>query len=298
MRRRPRFAIAAGLVLTAGLAGSASPIPPPGFLTATRWTLDDPLFGGFSAIELAGDGLTFTAITDRGGFTHARLTRNAETLITSIDADPVHLLKGKGSKPLGLGRTDSEGLAIAPDGTAYVSFEGVTRVLRYRRLDGPAENLPIPAAFRRMTINASLEALAIDADGTLYTLPERPSANNRPFPVYRFQAGVWDDSLSIRRAGSYLPVAADIGPDGRFYLLERQFRGLSGFGSRLRRFDLSPGGLTDERTLLESPVGLHDNLEGLSIWRDARNRLRATMISDDNFFFLQSTEIVEYLLPD
>jgi len=42
----------------------------------------------------------------------------------------------------------------------------------------------------------------------------------------------------------------------------------------------------------------HDNLEGVSVWRDADGALRATLVSDDNFRFLQQTEIVEYLLPD
>ena len=93
-------------------------------------------------------------------------------------------------------------------------------------------------------------------------------------------------------------MAADFGPDGRFYLLERDFRPLGGFASRLRRFDIGEAGLGAEVTLIETPFALHDNLEGLSVWRDDRGRLRATMISDDNFIFVQQTQIVDYLLPD
>jgi hypothetical protein len=50
--------------------------------------------------------------------------------------------------------------------------------------------------------------------------------------------------------------------------------------------------------LLETPVGLYDNLEGVSIWRDDAGHLTATMVSDDNFAFFLRSEIVEYRLPD
>ena len=298
MRRRPLFAVAAGLVLAAGLEGSANPTAPAGFLGEIRWTMPDPRFGGFSGIEVSADGSSFLAITDRGGFTRARLTRDDSDRITAVAADSIQLLKGQGTGPLKMFRTDSEGLAVANDGRVYISFEGVSRVLRYDRIDGPAENLPIAGAFRNMQINSSLEALAIDADDVIYTVPERSGREDRPFPVYRFRDGVWDDALSVPRAGSFLPVGADIGPDGRFYLLERQFRGWAGFSSRLRRFSMTPNGFINAQTVLETPAGLHDNLESVSIWRDHQNRLRATMIADDNFLVLQNTEIVEYLLPD
>ena len=99
------------------------------------------------------------------------------------------------------------------------------------------------------------------------------------------------------QTGGFLPVSADIGPDGRFYLLERNF-GLFGFRSRLRRWELTEKGPVGEQTLLQTSSGRHDNLEGLSVWRDHSGSLRATMISDDNFRSLQRTELVEYALPD
>ncbi len=298
MRRRSLFGVAAGLLLLASLEGSAGPNPPAGFVGAYRWTLPDPLFGGFSAIEVAADGVGFTAITDQGSFTQGALTRDGDGKISAVSARPLRRLPGLGNLALTPSRSDSEGLAVAADGTAYVSFEGIARVLRYRRLDGPAVSLPVAAGFRRLKINAGLEALAISAEGELFTLPERSGTVDQPFAVFRFRDGVWSEGLTIPRRGEFLPVAADFGPDDRFYLLERAFRGLPGFASRLRRFDLAADGFTGEVTLLETQFGLHDNLEGMAIWRDGENRLRATMISDDNFNFLQNTEIVEYRLPD
>ncbi len=40
---------------------------------------------------------------------------------------------------------------------------------------------------------------------------------------------------------------------------------------------------TDDETLFDSTTGTYDNLEGLSVWRDAGGAIRLTMISDDNF---------------
>ena len=299
MRRRSGLALIAGGLVAAGFGSSALPAPPPGLIGSFTWRMDDPRFGGFSAIALTPDGRQFTALSDRGSFTTGRLIRDATGVITDVAAKPLRLLRATGSSPLAQGRNDSEGIAVARDGTVYVSFEGrgAARVLHYKQIDGPAENLPVPGAFRQMQMNSSLESLAIGPDDTLYTLPERSGTEDRPFPVWRFRGGAWDQPFAIPRRGAFLAVSADIGPDGRFYLLERDFRGIAGFASRLRRFRLTDTALLDETVLLDTPAGTHDNLEGLSVWR-RKTGLVATMISDDNFRFFQSTEIVEYHLPD
>ncbi len=91
---------------------------------------------------------------------------------------------------------------------------------------------------------------------------------------------------------------ADFGPDGRFYLLERDFRWLGGFATRVRRFDVGADGFTGEVTLLGTRFGELDNMEGLSAWRDAAGRIRITLLSDDNFFPLQKTMFAEYVLEE
>ncbi len=298
MRRRTFLAVGVGIFLLAGLQGSASPTDPAGYFGKFVWSKpEDARFGGFSAINVAADGLAFVALSDRGGFLTGRFTRNDKGRISGISASPVALLKGQTEAPLVPSRADSEGLAVAADGTTYVSFEGVARVLRYKRLGGFAENLPDHPDFAQLQKNSALETLAIDGQGTLYTIPERSGGERAPFPVYRFRKGKWDKTLSIPRSGGFLVVDADVGPDGRFYVLERRFLGLAGFGSRLRRFDMGKT-LTGEKVLMEAPGGLYDNLEGLSVWRDSAGQLRATMISDDNFNPLLVTAVVEYRLPD
>jgi hypothetical protein len=258
--------------------------------------MDADGFGGFSGIEVSADGTGFVAVTDRGSWTRGTFRRDAEGRIVAIEAAAVEKLKGRGEAPLKPFRTDAEGLAMADDGTLYVSFEGAARILRYPSFGGSAEILRGPAEFRALSVNGSLEALAVDAKGRLYTLPEETARGTEPFPVFVHDPATgWSQPFDLPRDGAFLPVGADFGPDGRLFVLERQFLGLAGFASRVRAFlPQDPAAVV---TLLETAPGVHGNLEGLAVWTDAAGDIRLTMIADDNFEFFLSTEIVEYRLP-
>lgn len=301
LRRLTGAGIAAFLI-SGSFACAADPAPLPApqvdYVATYVWSMDDETFGGFSGIEISDDGSRFTALTDRAEIRWGDVERDADGRMLALKpAGQAHLLdiKGKWLKPGWQG--DSEGLAIGPDGALWISFEGLTRIARYDSPDSRAKLLPRPAEFRAMQRNSSLEALAIQPDGTLLTLPERSGELTRPFPVWRWRNGIWDQPFSIPRSGDWLAVGADIGPDGRFYLLERNFKGLLGFRSRVRRFDLSDSGFSHETVLLESGPLQYDNLEGISVWQDAGG-IRLTMISDDNFGMLQRTELVEYRVTE
>lgn len=299
MQKRPRLALIAGLCGALALEGSAAPLFAPNFISTYIWRSDDPKHGGFSGLELSDDGLSFTAISDRAGWTQGIITRDANERIVAIRAaDVTPILDKTGAALKGL-RADSEGLAIAPDGTVFISFEGraLARIMAFPRLTEAGQDLPRPPDFATLRPNAALEALTIDATGALYTLPESPRGTG-PLPVYRYRNGQWDQTLSLPRKKGFDPVGADFGPDGRLYLLERGFHGVFGFSSRVRSFALGPSGFGDERLELQSQPASYDNLEGLSVWRDAQGNIRLTMMSDDNFFWAQRTEIVEYrVLP-
>lgn len=299
MQRRPFFAlgvVAGAAALLTWPLSAKDPAPATAPLSEFVWT--DPgegLFGGFSGIDLAPDGSTFLAISDAGAFVQGRISRNAAGRITAITASgPVTNLTGPRGVPLDDDDDDSEGLALLPDGTAFVSFEGPARVLRYLAIEGVPTPLPVPDAFRTMQKNASLEALAVADDGTLYTIPERSGRVDRPFPVFRFAHGAWDQPFVLPRDGTLLPVGADIGPDGRLYVLERELLGLAGFRTRLRSFAITADALADERRLLQTETGRHGNLESVAVWRNGAGHLVATMIADDNYGWFLATEIVEY----
>jgi hypothetical protein len=298
MRKRTVLGLTAGLLCILGMQGSAGPVPPIGLVGDFAWAGTGALFGGFSAISVTPDGAGFVALSDRGAWVAGQFLRDGQGVITGVTTGPVTPLLGPKGKRLTPARSDSEGLAIAQDGTVYVSFEGPAIVRRFASLGAISERLPDAPGFFLMAHNASLESLAIGADGTLYTLPEDSGGPDVPFAVFRFRGGAWDQPMTIPRRGPFLVADATIGPDGRFYVLEREFLGLAGFASRLRRFAFDGDALGHEETLLQTAPGTHDNLEGLSVWRDAAGQLRATMVSDNNFLFLFRTEIVEYRLPD
>ncbi|MCZ4259274.1 esterase-like activity of phytase family protein [Limimaricola sp. G21655-S1] len=279
------------MILAALLSGGAPSQQHADYIGSHVWPESEHEAGGFSAIETDGTG--FVAISDRAWIVDGRFIRDAEGRITGVE-----ILR---SEPLRSGRegimtghlADSEGLAIGADGRRWVSFEARARVRSETGPDGP-EVLPRPKAFRKMQLNSALEALAVDAAGALYTIPERSGRLDTPFPVYRWKNGRWTVPFTLPRRDSFLVTGADFGPDGKLYVLERDFVGI-GFRSRVSRFEADG---TGEELLLETAVGVHDNLEGISVWRDDLGRIRLTMVSDDNFRFFQTTEFVEYALSE
>ncbi len=261
------------------------------FVGSYTWASSSQNHGGFSGLELSANGRDFTVINDQAALFTGSFKRNG-TRITGISTlTPIRLKDPKGRVLKGR-RTDSEGLAIGADGRIFVSFERNHRVRSYTN-HKRAFRVPTPTAFHGFQDNSGLEALAIDSKGQLFAIPERSGKLTRPFPVWRYSGKRWTTPFSLRRDGGFLPVGADFGPDGMLYLLEREFTGI-GFRSRVRRFSLSNTQVKSEETLLETTVWRHDNLEGLSVWRDASGHIRLTMVSDDNFRKLQRTEFVEY----
>ncbi len=266
------------------------------FLGSYTWIDATDWFGGFSAIHLSDDGSYVTLLSDRATLVTARITRDGDA-ISGVEVQNRGPLLSSMGRNLSGRAGDSEGIALAPGGGFFVSFEGVHRVAYYSSPAANALVLPRPHAFSALNRNSSFEGLAIDGQGHLYTLPEKNRTASGDIPVFRWDGTNWSTPFTLPQRDRFLPVAADFGPDGRFYVLERSVAFI-GFRTRLRRWDVSNDTLRAEEVLLETETGTHDNLEGLSVWRDDQNRLRATMISDDNFLALQRTELVEYLLPD
>ena len=291
-----RFRVALIGLLFAALPASSITAQSAEYISSYTWPAPIPRTGGFSALEVSEDGQEFTAISDLGLIATGQLHRK-DGLISGVTASQSKLRNTENGK-LSPFNSDAEGLAIRDDGRIYLSFERYHRIWTYNRPDGQAAWIPRHPDFGKMDVNGGMEALAIGPDGALYTMAEGSSNLTTPFTVYRYRNGTWTTPFSIPRIGTFLPVGADFGPDGNLYLLERKLRSVFGFETRVRRFTISGGTITNEVTLLTTPAGTHDNLEGLSVWRDAQGDIRLTMVSDNNLNALQRTEFVEYRIKE
>ncbi|KAA8606990.1 cobalamin/Fe3+-siderophores ABC transporter ATPase [Salipiger aestuarii] len=291
MRIRSRGAVAAALAGGIAMAAVASGGEAT-YVGSYTWTNGSDRFGGLSGLEISADGSHLTAVGDRSILVTAEITRSNGRIV-SVAGTAISTLES----PYGYqGAGDSEGLAVL-DGQNHVSFEGPSRVWIHDGQGAFVGERSRSPDFRTLQHNSGLEALAVDGKGRMLTLPERSGELTRPFPVWRQEGDRWTQPYEIPRRGGFLAVGADVGPDGRFYLLEREFTGFA-FRSRVRRFDMTEDALSGETELLRSSVFQHDNLEGLAVWRDDKGEIRLTMISDDNFNALQKTQLVEYRVPE
>ncbi|CUH38787.1 hypothetical protein JSE7799_01506 [Jannaschia seosinensis] len=286
MRSRSRRALALILALFAAPATGAE------LLGRHVWSPEIAEAGGYSALWLGPDGAEMVVLSDRGGWVRGRLERGPDGAVVDVRIADRGMLQRSTGGPLRGREKDAESIARVGD-AFFVSFEGMSRVMRYPTINAKPEWIPQYESFATLPDNRGLEALAADAEGRLYAVPEWPPGRRETFPVFRFADRRWSTPFNLSVEDSYMVTGADFGPGGRLYVLERKLT-ISGFRSRVRSF--APDG-TDARVELETRGGVHDNLEGIAIWRDAAGRLRATMVSDDNQLpWLQTTEFVDYVL--
>jgi len=255
--------------------------------------MDDPRFGGFSSLEVTADGMSFYATSDRGTLLRGTIIRENGRLVGVDNLRLTDILDSKGAA-LSSYHVDAEGLAMSEAGEVFMSFEANHRVMRQADVEALPRFVPKHPDFRTLINNSGLEALAIDAENTLYAIPERSGALTRPFPVYRFSDGEWSKDWSLPRIGDFLITGADIF-SGKLYVLERDFTGFGGFLSRIRRFEI---GAEQGEVLLETPAGDLDNMEGIAIWQPEGKPVRVLLIADDNFLFLQRNQLVELVLEE
>lgn len=264
-------------------------------VSTVTWEWDAAWFGGFSGLEISPNGRVMTVLSDRGKLVQVAMIRE-NGVLHGLAPLSDSLLFGQDGSPLNADSRDVEGLAVALDGTAFASFELEHRVARLDTQTGTTENLPSHPDFVDLAKNTGLEALAIHPDGRLFTLSEAAADVTGTTPLYAFENERWHISHRVPLTGPFRPVGADFDTQGRLYLLERTVTPL-GFRTQIRRMDLNAKSIKAEVLLTTLPAAF-DNLEGLSVWQDHTGATRLTLISDDNFFALQTTQIVEFALSE
>lgn len=278
------------LILTAALA---LPAAADTVELISRYAWETEVIAGISGIEIDADGKGFVAIGDRGFWMEGTLERDGEVL-SGVTVHRIAPIIGLDGNPVAARRvgdwSDAEGLAIAPDGTTWVSFERWAHVSRYDDgLTGKATHIKDHETFAEHADNWQLEAAAISPEGVVYTFSEKPLPTG--FPIYELTPDGWTISGTLPEQDLFAIVGADFDENGDLYLLERKL--VMGFWwqSRIRRVKLDG---TEDRILWTSERGDFGNLEGLALWR-RDEELILTAVSDNNNRE-EPTEFVEFRL--
>lgn len=292
---RRRRALPLVLALWLALAGAAFPAE---LIERSRhvWTGAGADFGGFSALAVTDAGAGLLALSDRGVLFRADVARDPAGRITAVKARWQGRLRDNLGKPVSGFTEDAEAMAMAADGSIVVGFEGYARIARFRPPDMMPEPLGAWDRFRDLWGNEGIESLVICPDGGLMAILEVAGSDGAYPTLIGADGGDWRPGPAIPADGDFAASDASFGADGRLYLLERHFGYLSGFSTRIRRFDLDGGRFGADGTLLLTAPGALDNMEGVSLWLDPAGRQMMTLIADDNFRALQETLIVDYEL--
>ena len=249
---------------------------------------------GLSGLHVGEGGASLLALDDRSFLHGAAILREGGRPV-GIGPATEHALRQADGRPMYA--HDSEGMAVLPDGRVAVSYEGLNAIFLHdpaNRWIGPPLDRPVRLV--RLSKNEGLEALAAFPDGGLLAISEASRFGRHL--VWRIDAdGGWRPIGGLRSPGPFRPVGADIGPDGRLWLLERAWHLPLRFATRVRTLRVEPDRLSDPRTVLETRVGEWGNFEGISV-RAAPGGTVVALVSDDNGLGFLPAHYAEFLVPD
>jgi len=265
-----------------------------------------PRFGGLSGLWRSPDGVRLVAITDNGFWLTATV-RSEGGRIVALDGAELAPILGASGRPLHRSRYyDTESLTIA-DGVAYIGVERTHDVLRFEfgreGVAARARIVAVPREVKRLPNNRGLEAIGVvpaghPLAGAVVAISERSGSDDEP-TLGLILGGRQPGLFKVVRHDGYDITDMAFLPGGDMLLLERWYRPLRGVGMRIRRIagaSLKPGALLDGSYLIEADLGQEiDNMEGLCVHQDGSKTV-LTLISDDNFSFIQRTVLLEFEL--
>ena len=264
-----------------------------------------PAFGGISALHVEPDGNRFIVATDRGSWVRGRIVYRDGKPAGVADAEVAPILGVDGRPLAARGWFDVESLAER-DGILYIGIERAEQIVRfdYRRdgLRARGQPIDVPADFKTLTFNKSLECLAAPQGalaGRLIVVTEHSldsAGNLRSFvlgadPVTRF---------GVRRSDDFDVSDCTVLSQDELLLLERRASPARGIAIRIRRIplaDIKEGAVVVGRSMFDADLAFQiDNMEGIGVHRNSAGETIVTLVSDDNFSIIQHNLLLQFSL--
>jgi hypothetical protein len=270
------------------------------FEAGFRLSSADPRFGGLSGLWLAPDGQELMMASDHGTIWRATLEHDGDRLVGFANWQAAPLAGAAGDRGE---RIDAEALADG-GGNLIVAVEGPLPLRRIARDDPSAPTEPLPDAAGLAEAvgragNTGIEALTALPDGTLLALSE--GIFEEPGQLAAWHIGDGQVApLRYRVSDGFVPTGADQ-LDDMIYLVERRFSLLDGgFASRLVALDVDQirqgGPLAGDVLAQLGRPAISENFEGIAMRRALDGRVLLYLVSDDNFFGLQRTLLLQFSL--
>lgn len=268
-------------------------------------TANDSRFGGWSDLDISENGARLTAISDRGFWFDADVDYDEQGNLKQLSGGRLGLLRNLAGRPQPGLAGDAEGLARAPDGSFYVSYERRHRIWLYPAAEPPFSQLagivPMPQETAEIPENGGIEAIARLPGGRLFALTEEFYTDSGLNIGWVGDGRSWS-RVTYQAGPEFKPTSATALPNGDVFVLERRFTKLGVPGARVVRLaadDIRPGAQLHgtELALVELPLTL-DNFEGIAARLGPGGEVFLYLISDDNYFFLQRTLLLMFELRD
>src|SRR6185437_15551443 len=242
-----------------------------------------------------------------GSWLRARIVYDDGKPAGIADAEMAPIL-GSDGKPLAArGWFDTESLAEA-DGIIYVGIERVEKIVRFNYtrdgLKARGEPIAVPDDFKTFTFNKSLECLTVPPAGAphagvLIAVTERSldaQGNHRSYLLKGDKVA----RFFVKRSDGFDVSDCTILPPADLLLLERSYTRLRNIRMRIRRIPLAlikPDTLVDGKVLITADFAYQiDNMEGIAVHRNADGETIITLVSDDNFSFIQRNLLLQFAL--
>jgi hypothetical protein len=276
------------------------------FMGGLELISSDSKFGGLSALWMNPDGVRFLALSDRAAWLRGRIVYDGERPAGIENAEIAPVI-GPDQKPSD--RWDTESLALFRN-RLYLGVEGIDQIPVFF-YDGDTfpvfrEMIPFPPGVLELPKNGGIEAISFiprgsDKNGVLVVFSEKGLDKDGNLKSYILE-GADRRSFSVKRGREYDISDAVLLRSGRILILERKFDIVNGISVRLRRLDagaIRPGALVDGPVIFEADLHCEiDNMEAVGVHRGATGKTILTLLSDDNFSFLQRTLLLQFALKE